>query len=77
LDELIDILKKFKDGECTLEDFYRRLSWIAVPNEYVDLIENTEKELEMIRFTRLEEKWYEEATIIIDNLLAALNLDVE
>lgn len=72
MEELFKVCKKYKEGKCTLEELYRRLSWIGVPDRYIELVAETERKLEMIQFTRLESKWYEEAVEVIDSLLSQI-----
>ena len=72
MEELLDICEKFKDGKCSLEELYRRLSWIAVPDEYMELVAEAEKKLELVQFTCLEDSWYKEASAIIDSLLKGI-----
>lgn len=72
MEELFKVCKKYKDGNCTLEELHQRLSWIGVPDRYIELVAETERKLEMIQFTRLESKWYEEAVEVIDSLLSQI-----
>ena len=69
MEELLNACKKFKEGKCSLEELYRRLSWIAVPDEYIELVAEAERNLELVQFTCLEDSWYNEASAIIDSLL--------
>ncbi len=69
MDELIEACQKFKDGSYSIEDLYRRLSWVAVPNQIIEIVSAAERELELIRFTELEEVWHDKGIRVIDDLL--------
>ncbi|MFC5649549.1 hypothetical protein ACFPYJ_10465 [Paenibacillus solisilvae] len=68
MNELIEVCQKFKDGTCSIDELYRRLSWIAVPNQFSEVVSRTEKELEFIHFTELEENWGGKALEVINKL---------
>jgi len=72
LEELIDACLRFKNGRYSIEDLYRRLSWIGVPNEYVKLVSDAERHLELIRFTELEENWQSLSNKVVDHILESI-----
>ncbi|MCX7572395.1 hypothetical protein OS242_21020 [Tumebacillus sp. DT12] len=72
MDELIEVCRKFQDGLCTIEDLYRRLSWIAVPDQFSEVVSKAEKDLEIIQFTEVEEKWHCEGMRVLEQLLKEL-----
>lgn len=69
LDELIQACEKFKDRSYSIDDLYRRLSWVAVPNQFREVLLKAEQDLELIQFTELEDNWYEEGMKVVRNLL--------
>lgn len=69
MDELIEACQKFKNGLYSIEDLYRRLSWVAVPNQFTEIVSKAEQELELILFTELKENWYRDGIDVINNLL--------
>ena len=69
MEELIQACEKFKNRSYSIEDLYRRLSWVAVPNQFKEIVSKAEQDLEIIRFTELEDNWYEEGMKVVSNLL--------
>ncbi|MDN4066263.1 hypothetical protein QYF50_00040 [Paenibacillus vini] len=69
MDELIQACEKFKDRSYSIDDLYRRLSWVAVPNQFREVLLKAEQDLELIQFTELEDNWYEEGMKVVRNLL--------
>ena len=69
MDELIQACEKFKNGSYSIEDLYRRLSWVAVPSQFREIVSKAEQDLELIRFTELEDNWYEEGMKVVSDLL--------
>lgn len=68
MNELIEACQKFKDGSYSIEELYRRLSWIAVPSHISEILLKTEQELELIHFTEMEENWKTKGGEVVDKL---------
>lgn len=69
--------RKFKQDIYSIGDLGRSLSWIAVPNEFTQIVKDAENQLEMIRFCTSDYKQQEEADKVVNLLLQKLNIELE
>lgn len=70
LENLRLICKKFIDMQYTVEELSQTLSWIAVPSEIKELINEAEYRLENIRFGISDDQQYDEALIVVNEILS-------
>lgn len=69
--------RKFKEGIYSIADLGRSLAWIAVPNEFGQLVKDAENQLESIRFCTSDYKQQEEAYEVVTRLLEQLNIELK
>jgi hypothetical protein len=72
-EELKLACEEFAQRKIRLEEFNRRLSWLAYPVELKDLIKSAEYDLENIRFLTSTTEHYEKAMEIINVILNELS----
>ncbi|MFB5763636.1 hypothetical protein [Paenibacillus medicaginis] len=73
MEELMSACQKFLDGSYKIEDFTRFLSWVGVPSEFIEIVNETEQNLERIMVTEFEENWYQEGSKVVLELLKVIS----
>lgn len=63
------LCQKFIDKEYHLVEFQRRIETANFPDELSDLKQQVLNELEEIRFTKLEDNFYQYGLEVVDKLL--------
>lgn len=69
MDELMDLYKKFIDGEYDISDVSRIISYIALPNVGEEYIRQLEYQIEYISFMSTKEEQTERIKMLLKELI--------
>ena len=69
MDDLMDLYKRYIDGEYDISDVSRIVSYIALPNVSEEYIRQLEYQIEYIRFMSTKEEQTERVKLLLKELI--------
>jgi hypothetical protein len=69
MDDLMELYKKYSNGEYDISDVSRIISYIALPNVSEEYIRQLEYQIEHIRFMSPKEEQTERIKLLLEELI--------
>lgn len=69
MDDLMELYKKYNNGEYDISDVSRIISYIALPNVSEEYIRKLEYQIELIRFMSTKEEQTERIKLLLEELI--------